>query len=442
MANQNAFEDMMRMKQDLKQKEDDLSALKGECAKLAKSNDVVARKLKASEDKRQELISSRDLLRGELGALERELEAARRQNESDKKRLDEMARNRDMLTKKVLSSSKETEAQEVLVRMHESTKKTLEAEIAGYKEEAAKQRKIIFQLEKERDKYINDASVIQSKAASAVEEVKLAEAQIFDLKKKLTDAEGKLKQQQSLYEQVRTDRNMYSKNLIEAQDEIAEMKRKLKIMNHQIDQLKEEISTKEVHLQKEHQQYEMLDSQKNKLKAELDRLKMVNATHQKSITEKTNEKEALEKLIKDAEERECIRFRCGRCVVVRVRGNFFVCGFMCAGLFSLNACTHTHMHRHIDKHRQTQTHTHTDTHRQTDTHTDKHRHRHRHRHTHTQTHTDTNIHSPFVAWFVTLCLCGSVQIGAAVPTAHQGCHTDVLQAKASKKAGFGAVSQV
>ena len=128
----------------------------------------------------------------------------------------------------------------------------------------------------------------------------------------------------------------------------------------------------------------------------------------------------------------------------------------CLGLVCVvpHRLTHRHTHRHTqthtqtqtDKqthtHRQTQTHTHTDTHRQTDTHTDKHRHRHRHRHTHTQTHTDTNIHSPFVAWFVTLCLCGSVQIGAAVPTAHQGCHTDVLQAKASKKAGFGAVSQV
>ena len=37
---------------------------------------------------------------------------------------------------------------------------------------------------------------------------------------------------------------MCSKNLIEARDEITEMKRKLKIMSHQIDQLKEEISAK------------------------------------------------------------------------------------------------------------------------------------------------------------------------------------------------------
>ena len=35
------------------------------------------------------------------------------------------------------------------------------------------------------------------------------------------------------------------------QDEITEMKRKLKIMNHQIDQLKEEISSKEAALVKE-----------------------------------------------------------------------------------------------------------------------------------------------------------------------------------------------
>jgi peptidoglycan hydrolase CwlO-like protein len=38
---------------------------------------------------------------------------------------------------------------------------------------------------------------------------------------------------------------LYSKNLIESQDEIAEMKRKFKIMNHQIEQLKEEIQQKD-----------------------------------------------------------------------------------------------------------------------------------------------------------------------------------------------------
>lgn len=86
----------------------------------------------------------------------------------------------------------------------------------------------------------------------AMEQVKLREMAIADLQKKISEAETKLKQQQNLYEAVRVDRNMYSKNLIESQDEIQEMKRKFKIMNHQIEQLKDEIGAKDLALVKEH----------------------------------------------------------------------------------------------------------------------------------------------------------------------------------------------
>jgi hypothetical protein len=88
--------------------------------------------------------------------------------------------------------------------------------------------------------------------AQALEEVKLREMAIIDLQKRITEGEAKLKQQQNLYEAVRADRNLYSKNLIESQDEIQEMKRKFKIMQHQIEQLKEEISAKDLALVKEH----------------------------------------------------------------------------------------------------------------------------------------------------------------------------------------------
>lgn len=69
-----------------------------------------------------------------------------------------------------------------------------------------------------------------------------------------------------MYEAVRSDRNLYSKNLIECQDEITEMKRKLKIMNHQIDQLKEEITTKEAALVKEHLEHQRVEKEKDTLK--------------------------------------------------------------------------------------------------------------------------------------------------------------------------------
>lgn len=50
-----------------------------------------------------------------------------------------------------------------------------------------------------------------------MEDIKVREMQNFDYKKKIAESETKLKQQQNLYEAVRSDRNLYSKNLIEAQ---------------------------------------------------------------------------------------------------------------------------------------------------------------------------------------------------------------------------------
>jgi len=54
------------------------------------------------------------------------------------------------------------------------------------------------------------------------------------------------------------------------QDEITEMKRKLKIMNHQIDQLKEEISGKEAALVKEHLENVRVEKEKEGLKVRYD----------------------------------------------------------------------------------------------------------------------------------------------------------------------------
>ena len=50
------------------------------------------------------------------------------------------------------------------------------------------------------------------------------------------------------------------------------MKRKLKIMNHQIDQLKEEISAKEAALVKEHLEHQRVEKDKEALKSKAENL--------------------------------------------------------------------------------------------------------------------------------------------------------------------------
>ncbi len=55
----------------------------------------------------------------------------------------------------------------------------------------------------------------------ALQEVKGREVAIVEMQKRIAEGEGRLKQQQALYEAVRSDRNLYSKNLIEAQVRVA-----------------------------------------------------------------------------------------------------------------------------------------------------------------------------------------------------------------------------
>merc|ERR1712136_158104 len=125
--------------------------------------------------------------------------------------------------------------------------------------------------------------------------------QIFDFKKKIAEAETKLKQQQNLYEAVRSDRNLYSKNLIEAQDEITEMKRKLKIMNHQIDQLKEEITTKEAALVKVNLDHTRVEKEKEALKVELQRMKQQAGESKTQLEQMEKEVAKLQQVIRESD---------------------------------------------------------------------------------------------------------------------------------------------
>ncbi|KAM6443368.1 cilia- and flagella-associated protein 58 [Liasis olivaceus] len=305
-----AIEQLMQENQqkttELRTREDEVSQMRQEIGKLTKMREVMQRKLRVVEENKTQAECERDTLKNQINGLEKELEAAKKQAEVDKKAIDELVRERDILNKNLLKAASVTQKQMNLVKLHEQSKKNLEEEIQNYKDEAQKQRKIIFQLEKERDRYINEANDLTQKVLHHMEDIKVREMQIFDYKKKIAESETKLKQQQNLYEAVRSDRNLYSKNLIEAQDEINEMRKKLKIMTHQVDQLKEEISAKEAALVKVHLDHQRIEKEKEALKGELLKMRQ-QALETKHFIEKQEEEER--KLLKIISEADAERMR-------------------------------------------------------------------------------------------------------------------------------------
>jgi hypothetical protein len=55
---------------------------------------------------------------------------------------------------------------------------------------------LIYSLEKDRDRHVNESNIIQQEMNLREEDIKLKDMLLFDSKKKITDLERKLKEQQ------------------------------------------------------------------------------------------------------------------------------------------------------------------------------------------------------------------------------------------------------
>jgi peptidoglycan hydrolase CwlO-like protein len=101
---------------------------------------------------------------------------------------------------------------------------------------------------------------------------------------------------------VRSDRNLYSKNLIESQDEIAEMKRRFKIMNKQIEQLKDEIREKDQALVKEHFDHMKVEKEKENLKDSHTKLTSLGGKNDELVAQFSSEISKLNAVINEADQ--------------------------------------------------------------------------------------------------------------------------------------------
>ncbi|KAM6265398.1 cilia- and flagella-associated protein 58 [Porphyrio hochstetteri] len=299
------FEELMKDIQqktaELKAKEDEVTQMHLEISKLNKVRDALQNKLRVAEEQKVDAGHERNTLKNQISGLERELETAKKQAEIDKKAIDELMRERDVLSKNSIKATSATQKQINLVKLHEQSKKNLESEIQNYKNEAQKQRKIIYQLEKERDCFINETSELKQKILQHLKDIEVREMQICDFEKKIEESAITLKQQQNSCEAMRTERNLYSKNLIEAKNEIAEMKKRLKTLTHQVDRLKEVIAEKEADLVKAHLEHQQTEKDKELLKAELLNMKKEALETKNFIENQELEERKLLKIIGEAD---------------------------------------------------------------------------------------------------------------------------------------------
>merc|ERR1712060_599884 len=159
----------------------------------------------------------------------------------------------------------------------------------------------IHELDKQREKYASELVIAKGRHEDACEELKNRDNQMGHLKKCITDVKAKLGQQKNLYEAVRTDKNLYSKNLVESLEEISEMKKKFKTMYLQIEQLKEEIKEKDKALITEPFEHQFIQKESDKTKDNLEKHNKQQQKSQKLVEMQQQEIKKLESTIQEAE---------------------------------------------------------------------------------------------------------------------------------------------
>ena len=112
--------------------------------------------------------------------------------------------------------------------------------------------KCIKSLTAMRETMARKASAANAEVRETGEELKIKELIILDLTKKQQETELKLKNYKDLYEEVKSARNKYVNLIQNSSQDLAELKERIKILQNELEILKNESSEKDRTLKEYH----------------------------------------------------------------------------------------------------------------------------------------------------------------------------------------------
>ncbi|KNC96800.1 uncharacterized protein SPPG_08003 [Spizellomyces punctatus DAOM BR117] len=286
---------------ELKTREAELQKNTFEVKKVARIKDALNKKIQEVEEQKLEAELERKDIRGECEDALAQIERAKKNIDQHKKAIDDLTRERDILQANFHKTQTELHKHGQMLVLCKQARHNIELELARYEREIIDLQKSVQRLEAERDAYITESVALQGSCVAGIQQIKAKEIELFDYKKRTVQADTKLKHQQNLYEAVQSDRNLHSKHLIEAQSEITEMKRKLKIMNFQINGFKEDINAKNQALAAEAAEHAKLEKDIEIITEEINTLQHQNELGQAYIRIQQAESSRLNQFVKDAE---------------------------------------------------------------------------------------------------------------------------------------------
>ncbi|CAE7236113.1 Cfap58 [Symbiodinium natans] len=285
----------------LKFRQDEIQALRSSKQKMQKSLEAL-QSLKDKDDAESRRLEAKTTdMRAQVKKLQEDLDKQKEDSETHEKQITDLMHERDILGKALMKGDERSKQQAELVELHKGQAITLSKDLHRWKTELNLKLERIHELDRQREKYATDLQQAKQRCEAAQEELRGREVQMSQLKRSIADVRAKWAQQKNLYEAVRTDKNLYSKNLVESLEEISEMRKKFKVMCHQIEQLKEEIKEKDVAMIAEHFKHQNISKETEKTKHTLEYHEKQQTKSQQVVEQQQSDIKKLEATIQEAE---------------------------------------------------------------------------------------------------------------------------------------------
>ena len=207
--------------------------------------------------------------------MRRQLEEANRQvqtlaDEGQKQRgaIEELKREVDIFINSFLKQETVEKEKQDFLRVLLDEIKTLEEELVEESRYEQQQRKEVARLTAERETNAREAAKAVKAARETHEELKVKELVIIDLSKKHVETGTRLREFSKLYDIVKSDRNKYVNQIAASAQALSEMKEKIKILQNEVEILRNESVAKDKALSKERLEHQNAFYARDALRAE------------------------------------------------------------------------------------------------------------------------------------------------------------------------------
>ncbi|XP_011501647.1 PREDICTED: coiled-coil domain-containing protein 147-like [Ceratosolen solmsi marchali] len=221
--------------------------------------------------------------------------------ESDKKTIEKLNRFKETASKNIKEQEEIIMKLNYEIRVFEQTNRRMQTTEDEMTAAANEMRRHIKKLETDKNKCVIETQELTVKVKDCVDELKLKRLEIADYQKRLHEADNRFRQHQTVFDNIRAERNSFKKNLLLVQEEVVELKAKAKNLNLEINVLKDQLAIKEADLMKQEFLFNKLEKEKDGLKVEITNIRINMSNFREEMEKMKQEEKFLKKTLQEAD---------------------------------------------------------------------------------------------------------------------------------------------